>query len=87
VQAEEYEVDIDKAQEAMVFMGEFARDHVEELTAAEEVAKNQIMGMVLTSVETGLVANNSHQVTELRAKLFMAFDIGYAYGRLGAGKK
>ncbi len=85
--AEVHEVDIDKARSAMKFMSEYVTHHREEMTKAESAAKEPLMGLILTAIETGLIENASPRTTELRAKIFMAFDIGYFYGKLGAGEK
>ena len=85
-EAEIHEVDIDKAQSAMKYMADYVEHNREEIAKVEKAAMEPLMGLILTSVETGLVKNGSKELVELRGKIFMAFDIGYVYGKLGAGK-
>ncbi len=85
--AETHEVDIDKAQSALKYMKGYISQHQEEIEKAESTAKEPLMGLILTAIHTGLITNASQQTTELRNKIFMAFDIGYFYGKLGAGEK
>ncbi|KKN59523.1 hypothetical protein LCGC14_0541370 [marine sediment metagenome] len=86
-QADIHEVDIDKAEAALKFMAKYIRNNVDEITKAENVAKEPLMGLILTAIHTGLITNASKQTTELRNKIMMAFDIGYFHGKLGAGEK
>lgn len=86
MEAEIHEVDIDKAQSAMKFMADYVEHNREDMNKVEAAAKEPLMGLILTSIETGLVKNGSQELLELRMKIFMAFDIGYVYGHLGAGK-
>lgn len=86
-QAEIHEVDIDKADSAMKFMANYVSHNQEEINKAEAAAKEPLMGLILTAIHTSLITNASKQTTELRNKIFMAFDIGYFYGKLGAGEK
>jgi len=85
--AEIHEVDIDKAQAAIEFMANYVAQNSEELNKAEAVAKESLLGLILTAVSTGLIPNATRETTEFRNKIFMAFDFGYYYGRLGAGEK
>lgn len=86
-QAEIHEVDIDKAQSAMKYMADYISHHSEEIAKAEAAAKETLMGLILTAVATGLIPNATKETTEFRNKIFMAFDFGYYYGKLGAGEK
>ena len=81
-----HEVDIDKAQAAMAFMQDYVSRNSEEIEKAEAAAKDGLMGLILTAVSTGLISNATPATTEFRAKVFMAFDIGYVHGRL-SGKR
>jgi len=85
--AETHEVDIDKAQAAIEFMASYVAQNSEELNKAEAVAKESLMGLILTAVSTGLIPNATRETTEFRNKIFMAFDFGYFYGKLGAGER
>jgi hypothetical protein len=75
-------VDIDKAQAAIDFMLEYISKNKEKLNKAESAAMESLMGLVLTATYTGLVRNASPQATELRDKIFMAFDIGFFHGEM-----
>jgi len=86
-QAEIHEVNIDKAQSALKYMSDYVSQHHEEISEAEASAKEPLMGLILTAVGTGLVRNATKETTEFRNKIFMAFDFGYFYGKLGAGEK
>ena len=86
-QAEIHEVNIDKAQSALKYMSDWVSQHREEISKAEAAAKEPLMGLILTAVATGLVPNATKETTEFRNKIFMAFDFGYFYGKLGAGEK
>lgn len=82
-----HEVDIDKAQKALKFMVDYITNNYEEISKAEAAAKGSLMGLILTAVATGLVPNATKQTTEFRNKIYMAFDIGYFFGKVGAGEK
>jgi|GEM_PF-6496598 len=83
-----HEVDIDKASSALKFMADYISQHKEEIGKAETAAKELLMGLILTAVHTGLIPNATSQTTEFRDKIFMAFDIGFYYGKiLGGGRK
>ena len=86
-QSEIHKVDIDKAQAAMEYMSDYVSQHSEEVSKAEALAKESLMGLILTAVSTGLIPNATKETTEFRNKIFMAFDFGYFYGKLGAGEK
>ena len=86
-EVEIHKVDIDKAQAAMDFMVRYIGQNAEEILKAEAAAKESLMGLILTAVRTGLIPNATEKTTELRSKIFMAFDFGYFYGKLGAGEK
>lgn len=86
-QAEVHEVDIDKAKSAMKFMADYVSHNQEEIEKAETAALEPLMGLILTSISTSLIPNAKKKTTEFRAKIFMAFDIGYFYGKMGAGEK
>ncbi|MCJ7791991.1 MAG: hypothetical protein MUP49_06270 [Dehalococcoidia bacterium] len=77
---ESYEVNIEKAQAAMDFMTDYIKHNSEKISKAEAAAKNSLMGLILTGVETGVFNNATPQITQIRDKIFMAFDFGYFYG-------
>lgn len=82
-----HEVDIDKAQAAMKFMTDYVSRNREEIEKAEAAAQEALMGLILTAIHTRLIPNATPATTEFRAKVFMAFDIGYVHGRLsGKGR-
>ncbi len=86
-QVDIHDVDVDKAASALEYMAKYIRENVEEITKAKNVAKDPLMGLLLTAIHTGLITNASKQTTELRNKIMMAFDIGYFHGKLRAGEK
>ena len=59
--------------------------NLEKVKKAEALAMEPLMGLILTAVATGLVSNATPRTTELRDKIFMAFDMGYMHGAMDHG--
>jgi hypothetical protein len=78
----EVEVNIDKAEEALNFVKNFASENEAELGKAEEAAKDLLYGFMLTGVQEGLFGNGSQVLSRVRDKIFMAFEAGFYYGKM-----
>jgi hypothetical protein len=75
-------VDIEAAQAGLDFTREYVAANLEKVKKAEAAAMEPLMGLILTAVYTGLVSNATPRTTELRDKIFMAFDMGFIHGEL-----
>jgi len=76
-------IDIDQAQAMVVIMAAWVNkpEIRKELDIAEEAAKNSIHALIATGILTGDFPNDPEIITRLRAKLLMAFDIGYYFSK------
>jgi hypothetical protein len=83
--SEVIKVDVERAGSAMEFMADWVKRNPEEVMRAEAAAKDALMGLILTAVASGLVSNGSPEITQLRSKIMMAFNIGYYHGKLKSG--
>jgi len=75
-------VDIEAAQAGLDFTREYVAANLEKIKKAEAAAMEPLMGLILTAVYTGLVSNATPRTTEMRDKIFMAFDMGFIHGEL-----
>ena len=66
---EGHEVDIDKAEASMQFLLDYVKRKQEEINKAMAAAKEPLMGLLLTSIHSGLVENGSPKLSELRGKI------------------
>lgn len=76
-------VDIDAAKKTIDEMKKRTEDPTIKplLDEAEAQTKNFLLGMILTSIETGLIQDIPERLDELKGKLYIAFATGFILGR------
>lgn len=74
-------IDIDAAMRTIEEMNNRSQELAGPLVRAEDEMKNALLGLILTSIETGLIQNTPARLEEMRGKIYVAFSMGFVKGK------